>query len=260
MNKHISSNNNPLVKQLLQLQSKSKLRKTSGLFVIEGRREIQLALDCGYDIQTLFYLDEIPLETLPKRVKQYVSVSSGVYQKMAHRGTTEGQIAIARMPGHQLSDLIIQTANPLILVAEAPEKPGNIGAILRTADAAKLDAVIIANPLTDLYNPNIVRSSVGGIFTVPVATGTTTEIISWLKSHNISIFAAALNQAENYQLSDFKSSSAIVVGTEDQGLSDEWLKAAQHVVKIPMSGLIDSLNVSVAAGILIFEAKRQRGF
>ena len=173
MNKHISSNNNPLVKQLLQLKSKSKLRKTSGLFVIEGRREIQLALDSGYNIETLLYADGISQDALPQGVQRYVSVNSGVYQKMAHRGTTEGQIAIARMPGHHLSDLNIQTLNPLILVAEAPEKPGNIGAILRTADAAKLDAVIIANPLTDLYNPNIVRSSVGGIFTVPVATGST---------------------------------------------------------------------------------------
>ena len=260
MNKHISSNNNPLVKQLLQLQSKSKLRKTSGLFVIEGRREIQLALDSGYNIETLLYADGISQDALPQGVQRYVSVNSGVYQKMAHRGTTEGQIAIARMPGHHLSDLNIQTLNPLILVAEAPEKPGNIGAILRTADAAKLDAVIIANPLTDLYNPNIVRSSVGGIFTVPVATGSTEEIIAWLKSHNISIFAAALDQAESYQLTDYKSPTAIVVGTEDHGLSESWLKSAQKIVKIPMSGKIDSLNVSVAAGILLFEAKRQRGF
>jgi TrmH family RNA methyltransferase len=260
MNKHISSQSNPLVKQILQLKLKSKLRKTSGLFVVEGRREVQLAIDGGYKIETLLFSDKLSLESLPIGPNEYISVSEAVYDKLAHRGTTEGMIALVQMPKHELSHLKMASSTPLILIAEAPEKPGNIGALFRTADAAKLDAVLIANPKTDLYNPNIIRSSVGGIFTVPVATGSTEEIINWLKAKHISIYAAALEQAESYQQIDFTAPTAIVVGTEDQGLSQLWLESAQKVIKIPMSGQIDSLNVSVSAAILIFEAKRQRGF
>jgi len=156
--------------------------------------------------------------------------------------------------------LKLKTRNPLILVAEAPEKPGNIGAILRTADAANLDAVIIANPKTDLYNPNIIRSSVGCVFTNTIATGSTSEIITFLKENNIAIYSAILQESVPYQTCDFKESSAIVVGTESTGLSQEWRDESKQNIHIPMQGEIDSMNVSVAAGILIFEAKRQRKF
>ena len=153
-----------------------------------------------------------------------------------------------------------KSKTPLILVAEAPEKPGNIGALLRTADAANVDAIIISNPLTDLYNPNSIRSSVGGVFTVPIATGTTEEIINYLKQHNISIYAAILQESVMYDSIDFKKATAIVVGAESTGLSKEWRDASTAKIRIPMQGKIDSMNVSVAAGILIFEAKRQRKF
>ena len=146
------------------------------------------------------------------------------------------------------------------MVAEAPEKPGNIGALLRTADAAKADAVIIANPKSDLYNPNIIRSSVGCVFTNQIAVGTTSEIIDFLKNHHIHIYCAALQASVNYNTQDFTKSSAIVVGTESTGLSEEWLKHSTQNIIIPMQGEIDSMNVSVAAGILIFEAKRQRNY
>lgn len=146
----------------------------------------------------------------------------------------------------------------MILVAEAPEKPGNIGALLRTADAAALDAVIIANPKTDLYNPNIIRSSVGALFTVPMATGTTKEIIGFLSKRNIALWCAALPAAHSYLEMDYTTAGALVVGTEDTGLSDAWLKESTKNIKIPMEGSLDSLNVSVSAAILIFEAKRQR--
>ncbi|HSM64135.1 MAG TPA: RNA methyltransferase, partial [Gillisia sp.] len=156
--------------------------------------------------------------------------------------------------------LNLNSENSLILVAEAPEKPGNIGALLRTADAAKVDAVIIANPKTDLFNPNIIRSSVGCVFTNKIALGTTSEIIDFLKEHDISMYAAALQASKNYSEIDFTKSSAIIVGAEATGLSKEWIDNSTQNIIIPMSGEIDSMNVSVAAGILIFEAKRQRGF
>ena len=148
----------------------------------------------------------------------------------------------------------------MILIAEAPEKPGNIGAILRTADAANVDAVIIANPKTDLYNPNIIRSSVGCVFTNQIATGSTSEIISFLKERNISIYCAALQASEIYTTQDFTKATAIVMGTEATGLSAAWLEQSTQNIIIPMQGEIDSMNVSVAAGILIFEASRQRNF
>ncbi len=146
------------------------------------------------------------------------------------------------------------------MVAEAPEKPGNIGALLRTADAAGVDAFILANPRTDLYNPNIIRSSVGGLFTVPVATGSTQEVIDFLQQKNIAIYTAILQEAISYEKQDFTTASALVVGTEADGLSEAWRTAAKQNIIIPMQGRLDSMNVSVAAAILIFEARRQRGF
>jgi len=183
-----------------------------------------------------------------------------VYEKIAHRETTEGIIAVAKAKDLSLKNLGIQNKTPLILVAEAPEKPGNIGALLRTADAANVDAVIISNPLTDLYNPNIIRSSVGGVFTVPIATGSTEDVVQYLKTHNIAIYAAILQDSVAYDTMDFRKSSALVVGTESTGLSQQWRDASTANIRIPMEGKIDSMNVSVAAGILIFEAKRQRKF
>ena len=140
------------------------------------------------------------------------------------------------------------------------EKPGNLGAILRTADAAAVDAVIVCDPQTDLYNPNVVRSSVGGIFTVQTAVCTSEDAVAWLKANNITSYAAELQAAEFYQNIDFTQSSAIVMGTEAEGLTDFWLRNAKKRIKIPMRGKIDSLNVSVSTAVLTFEAMRQRGF
>ena len=267
MTKQISSALNPFIKQLVQLKYKSRARKTSGLFLIEGEREISLAIKGGYKIETiLYYLDLFSEEQLTKLLNfsthkpKIVSVSKEVYQKLAYRETTEGVIAIAKAKDLSIHTIQLKTSKPLILVAEAPEKPGNIGALLRTADAAKVDAVIIANPKTDMYNPNIIRSSVGCIFTNPIAVGTTSEIISFLKEKNITIYCASLQASAEYQTQDFTQPTAIVVGTEATGLSDEWLQNASQNIIIPMQGEIDSLNVSVSAGILIFEAKRQRNF
>lgn len=262
--KHISSTLNSYIKQLVQLRDKSRERKKTGLFLIEGQRELGLALKGGYTLEkVLFCPDIVSLETLTTYVPvmlEIIEISSEVYQKLAYRDSTEGLIAVANSKELKIEDLELITENPLILVAEAPEKPGNIGALLRTADAAGVDAVIIANPKTDMYNPNIIRSSVGGLFTNNIATGSTEDIISFLKAKNIAIYCAALQASKPYDSQNFLNPSTIVVGTEATGLSESWLKASSQNIIIPMQGEIDSMNVSVAAGILIFEARRQRGF
>ncbi|GAA4900831.1 RNA methyltransferase [Flaviramulus aquimarinus] len=264
MNKQITSIQNPLIRQLAQLKDKSRERKKAGQFLIEGKREISLAIKGSYELETILFYPDLfsheQLNDLTNKQINTIEISKEVYQKLAYRDTTEGVLAIAKNKSHSVSDIEFKTKKPLVLVAEAPEKPGNIGAILRTADAANVDAVIIANPKTDLYNPNIIRSSVGCLFTNQIATGNTSEIITFLKSKNINIYCAALQASVNYHTQDFKKPTAIIVGTEATGLSDEWLEHATQNIIIPMQGEIDSMNVSVAAGILIFEAKRQRNF
>ena len=238
-----------------------------GVFIVEGVREIQLAAKGGFQIMELYYCDELfPEEHLDHLIinldpePAVTNISAGVYEKIAYRGSTEGLLAVVKSKKLSLENLGLNEGNFLILGAEAPEKPGNIGALLRTADAARVDAVLIANPRTDIFNPNIIRSSVGCVFTTRIATGTTGEIIEYLQHKKVNIYSAALHASVNYTEIDFTGSSAIVVGTESTGLSKVWLKNSTQNIIIPMQGEIDSMNVSVAAGILIFEAKRQRGF
>lgn len=267
IHKTISSGQNPLIKHLALLQEKSRERKKWKQFVIEGLREISLAIKGGYEIHQLLFcteiIDEKDFYEFKKSLKdtvEFIEITTEIYQKLAYRSSTEGVLAVVNAMDLDISKFNLAKTNPLILIAEALEKPGNIGALLRTADAAKVDAVIIANPKTDLYNPNIIRSSVGCLFTNAVFTGDTAEILSVMKSHKVNIYCAALQASISYHMVDFTGPSAIVVGTEDIGLSDAWLHDSTQNIVIPMAGEIDSLNVSVAAGILIFEAKRQRGF
>lgn len=261
--KQITSPQNPFIKSLVQLQEKAKARRQSGTFLIEGQREIELARKGGYEIEIVLFLPEMlseqQVKSLAGRHTEIIEISREVYQKLAYRDTTEGVIAIAKNKSLLLEGLNLGE-NPLILVAESPEKPGNLGAMLRTADAAKLDAVIIADPKSDMYNPNIVRSSVGCLFTNQVATGSTEEVIAFLKAKNISIYCATLQDSAEYHTQDYTTPTALVVGTEATGLTAPWREAAKKNIIIPMQGEIDSMNVSVAAAILIFEAKRQRGF
>jgi len=264
MIKQIQSTQNSFIKQLVQLKEKSRTRTKSGLFLIEGLRETALAIKGNYILEHILFYPELCSESQVRDLTtaniELIEVSKDVYQKLAYRSTTEGVIAIAKSKKQSIEGLELENDSPLLLIAEAPEKPGNIGAILRTADAANVDAVIIANPKTDMYNPNIIRSSVGCVFTNQIATGTTTEIINYLKQNNINIYCAALQASVNYHSQNFTKPTAIVVGTEATGLSNEWLENATQNIIIPMQGEIDSMNVSVAAGILIFEAKRQRNF
>ena len=261
--KQITSQQNPFIKSLVQLQEKAKARKQSGTFLIEGKREIELALKGGYEIETVLFLPElIDFNQISKLINQhidFIEINKEVYQKLAYRDTTEGVLAVAKSKSLSLKDLKLGD-NPLIVIAEAPEKPGNIGAILRTADAANVDAVIIADPKGDLFNPNIVRSSVGCLFTNQIATGTTDEVIAFLQEKKINFYSATLQNSTSYHTQDYTTPTALVVGTEATGLSQKWRDEATQNIIIPMQGEIDSMNVSVAAAILIFEAKRQRGF
>ena len=262
--KQISSLQNALVRQVLQLKHKNKAREKTGLFVLEGQRELAMAIRGKYAVETvLVYPEFFPVEqalelltdAYPKT--EVIEITKEVYQKLAYREKTEGVLAIARTKNHALNELHLP-GDPLILVAEAVEKPGNLGALFRTADAARLDAVIIADPKGDLYNPNTIRSSVGCIFTVPIAKGSSAEVTEYLKQQDIKIFAATLEGAVPYTQADYTGGCAIAVGTESTGLSPLWTDQADARVIIPMEGEIDSMNVSVSAAILIFEAKRQR--
>jgi TrmH family RNA methyltransferase len=261
--KQITSAQNPYIKSLIQLQEKAKARKQSGIFLIEGMREIELAIKGDYELETLLFVPEVinnlQIFKSPNLQIELIEISKEVYQKLAYRDTTEGIIAVAKTKSLQLSELKLPK-NPLIVVMEAIEKPGNIGAMLRTCDAANVDAVIIANPKTDLYNPNIVRSSVGCLFTNQIAMATTEEIINFLIQNKINFYSATLQNSTSYHAQDFTQPTALVVGTEATGLSELWREKATQNIIIPMQGEIDSMNVSVAAAILIFEAKRQRGF
>lgn len=260
--KEITSIQNPLIKTLVLLQEKSKARKQSGTFLIEGKREIELAIAGKYDIEMILFCNDYVSFTdieIKNQDTNYISISKDVYQKLAYRDTTEGVLAVAKIKKTSLQELQLPE-NPLILVMESIEKPGNIGAMLRTADAAAVDAVIIANPKSDLFNPNIIRSSVGCLFTNQIAVGTSEEIIDFLKNKNINIFGATLQNSTSYQTQNFAAPTALVVGTEAEGLSEIWRNASTQNIVIPMQGTIDSMNVSVAAAILIFEAKRQRNF
>ena len=258
----ITSNQNPKIKNVLALEKASE-RNQQNVFVVEGIKELSLALEGNYTINTVFFCPQIiSLEALLKIVRDenlLIPVQQSVFEKLAYRDSTGGVVAILQQRRHTLESMKLRS-NPLILVLESVEKPGNLGAVLRTADAANIDAVIICDPQTDFYNPNVIRSSVGCIFTTQIASSTSQETIAWLKKNNISIFASSLESSIPYNQTDFTVPSAIIMGTESTGLSDTWIKAAKSTVIIPMRGKIDSMNVSNAAAVLIFEACRQRGF
>ena len=258
----ITSLQNPKVKQLLLLQQKSQERRKTGLFVVEGQQELQHCVDAGYELDTVFYCPEIgggdlATEPLGTAGTRFFQVSPEIYAKVAYRGTTEGVIAEVRQRSLQLVDLNLGD-HPLIVVLESVEKPGNLGAILRSADASGVDAVVVCDPLTDLYNPNLIRSSVGAAFTVPCVACSSEDCITFLKQRGIKILTAQLQDSHLYYNTDMTCGTAIVMGTEHDGLTDQWRQAADAHIRIPMLGRIDSLNVSVSAAILMFEAVRQR--
>ena len=273
MDEHlITSVQNPKVKHVALLQQKSSERRRTGLFVVEGQREIGHCMEAGLEIDSLFCCPQLlqdgglelntqhsTLNTQHSKLKTVPSyeVTPAVYEKMAYRGSTEGMLAVVHSRPATLDGLTL-SEHPLIVVLERVEKPGNLGAVLRSADAAHADAVIVCDPLTDLYNPNLIRSSIGAIFSVPCVACTSEECISFLKSRGVRILTAQLQDSHLYYDTDMRCATAIVMGTESTGLTDTWRRAADAHIRIPMLGRLDSLNVSVSAAILLFEAVRQR--
>ena len=261
----ITSAQNPKIKDFLALQEKSRLRREKGLFVVEGRRELLHCLEAGFSPRTIFVCEEIlgagEMEAVLGAAGEgctVFSVSANVYDRMAYRSGTEGVTAIMQARNLRLEELRFRNEEPLIVVVEAVEKPGNLGAILRSADAAGADAVIVCDPLTDLYNPNLIRASIGAVFSVPMVAASSAETIEWLRSRCVTIYTAQLQDSSWYYDCDMKKATAIVMGTEATGLTGIWREAANRHIRIPMLGKLDSLNVSVSAAVLLFEAVRQR--
>lgn len=252
----ITSKTNPKIKNVVKLQ-KSSERREQNRIIIEGRREIERALACGFVIDTLFVCNELGAQSSEIKANVIEEVSLEVFEKIAYREGSDGLLAIA-IPRYSDLKNFKPKKNPLIIVLETVEKPGNLGAVMRTADAAGVDAVIIADPRTDLFNPNAIRASIGTIFSVPLFACSSEECIKWLKENDITIYCTYLKASIDYLDADFKKGSAIVMGTEATGISDIWVKAADQNLIIPMNGIADSLNVSVTTAIVVFEAIRQR--
>lgn len=256
----ITSPQNPRIKELASLGAKSSERRKRALFTVEGIRECRAAQKAGFLFEAVFMVPGMADEKFIASLKadKITAITPQVYEKVAYRGTTEGVIAVVKNKELQLDEIKL-SENPLVIVLESVEKPGNLGAILRTADAAKADAVIICDPLTDLYNPNTIRSSLGGVFTNQVSACSSEEAYNWLKKNKIRVFTAELQASEWYHLTDMTAPMAIIMGTEADGLKEYWRERADERIKIPMRGELDSLNVSVSAAIICFEALRQRG-
>lgn len=283
----ITSAQNRKVKELLTLVEKSKARSAAGLFVVEGQRELGHCLDAGFIPETLFICGEVMavqnnavngaktghlteniegkdgLDALIAKAEALnprlgvVQIPAFLYEKVAYRGSTEGIIAEVHSVPRSLENLRLGE-RPLVMVLESVEKPGNLGAVLRSADAAGADAVIVCDPLTDIWNPNLIRSSVGAVFSVPVAVCTSADAIAFLKKRGIRILTAQLQDSEWYYDTDMTGATALVMGTESTGLTQAWRDSADAHIKIPMLGRLDSLNVSVSAAVLLYEAVRQR--
>lgn len=258
----ITSLQNPKVKFVVGLRERRQ-RDKAGVFPVEGYEELSLAIESGAQPAEVYYCPELfhqPREAqLLDRLRDatQIEVDRKVFEKIAYRDNPDGWLATLPMPRRRLADLESGEV-PLILVAEAVEKPGNLGAMLRTADAAGVNALISCDPHTDWGNPNVVRASKGALFSVPVADASSSETISWLKQRGIRIVAGISQDARNYTRADLSGAIAVAVGTEKHGLSAEWVDQADERVSIPMVGRVNSLNVATAAALLIYEAVRQR--
>ena len=257
--KHLTSQNNTELKRLRLLFQKAKERKKQGVFVIEGIREIEKAILGDYKINAFFVEEgcESVYSKILNKSKEVLtfSVKKSVFEITSMRSGSEKIIAVVKSKTHTLDRLNL-TDNGIILVVEAPEKPGNIGALYRTAAAAKIDSIIIANPKTDFYNPNSIRSSLGSVFLVPTALAPSFEVIAYLKKNAYKILTAAIEpNALNYNKYHYKKPCAIVMGAESTGLTESWIEATDQHLIIPMDKSIDSLNLSVSAGILMYEAQ-----
>lgn len=261
-NLNLTSLQNPRVKHIVRLRDRRERDKTNK-FLIEGYRELLRAHETGKKIEELYICTELFLGTNEQQLidsiatnrAQVFTCSEKVFRRISYRDRPDGLIAIAPQQHLTLKEL---NTPSFLVVAESIEKPGNLGTILRSCDAAGVDAVIVCDPTTDIHNPNVVRASIGTLFTVPVIEASGEEMIDWLKKHNISIVAATPHAQSEFTQTDMKGPVAIVVGTEQYGLSELWMKNADIQVRIPMHGVADSLNVASATTLLLYEVLRQR--
>ena len=259
----ITSSKNPRIRELIDLQ-KPRHRKESGLIIIEGLKEAKMAVSSGVEIRSVFFCRELieDINSLPFKLNhdagyEITEVSKEVFAKIAYRENSHGFILTATQPERKLQDFRLKE-KPLVIVLENVEKPGNLGAVLRTADAAGVDAVLVCDSQTDLYNPNVIRASLGCVFNVPVVSCSSREAGQWLDANGIKAFVTSLEASRAYTDCDFNSAIAIVMGAEDEGVSDFWKNHSSQNIIIPMHGRVDSMNISVSTAIIIFEALRQR--
>ncbi len=253
----ITSLQNPRVKHIVKLREDKRQRQKDRLLLVEGYDEIQLAHSAGYEPRTLLTAPELTSRQITVSSPENLTVSRIVFEKMSYRDNPDGWLAVFPIPQTSLADLKLSDA-PLVIVAESIEKPGNLGAMLRTADAARADALLVCDPRVDVWNPNVVRASRGTVFSVPVVECDNASALEWLKAHNIKVLAATPSAEENYYDVDLSQPVAIAVGTENEGLTDFWMNRADIKVKIPMMGRVNSLNVSVSTALIVYEAVRQR--
>ena len=263
--KIISSLQNPLIKNISLLLEKARERRKQNKFVAEGLIEVSMALKANYEIDFLLYDPSVTSENIIHPLldlqaglsEKRIEVSTAVMEKIAYRAGVSNVVGVFSIPNRSLEDIVLPSC-PLILILETVEKPGNLGAILRTADAAGVNAVILCDPQTDWYNPNVIRASLGAIFNLPIFDVTATETLQWIHQQAITIFANHLEASQLYYDCDMTKATALVMGTESDGISDFWIQAAHQRIIIPMFGKVDSMNVSVSTAILLFEAIRQR--
>lgn len=253
----INSLHNEKIKNIVKLREAGRERGKQGLFLIEGWREINLALKGRVEIEAMYYCPEYIKQELTIDEAKLIEVSKKVFDKISYRENPDGYLAAAKLNQYKLADIKL-SLKPLIVVLETIEKPGNLGAILRTADAAGAEAVIINDAKTDIYNPNVIRASQGTVFTVPTVISSIKETVSFCKNNKIKILAATPAAKTEYIKADYNQGCAVVMGAEDKGLGEKWLTSADEKIKITMRGKIDSLNVSVSAAVILFEAVRQR--
>lgn len=253
----ITSLQNERIKYMVKLRGDKRQRQRDGLMLVEGFDEISLALSAGHQPQTLLTAPEAAARQLNIPNAELITVTRAVFEKISYRENPDGWLGIFPIPKTSLADLKL-SASPLMIVAESVEKPGNLGAILRTADAARVDALLVCDARVDLWNPNVVRASRGTVFTVPTVETENSVALAYLKSRGMRILAATPSANVMYTDVNLREPSAIVVGTEDAGLTDFWMSNADVKVKIPMLGKVNSLNVSIAAALIVYEAVRQR--
>lgn len=260
----ITSVHNPRVKLAARLRER-KGREEQGRIIIDGTKEIERAIGAGVKLVEVFVCPELAASEAASRAieeavragAERIEVPPAVFGKIAFGERAEGIVAVAQTPRRQFSELALP-ANPLVAVLASVEKPGNIGAVVRSADAAGVSALVVADGGTDLYNPNVIRASLGTVFTLQVCAATSGETLAWLRAQGLRMFAARVDGATEYTSVDFRGPAAIILGSEAEGLSVDWHASDVTSIKLPMLGTADSLNVSCTAAVLFYEALRQR--